>query len=399
MSTKRPSGRGKTKPLAGEEHLRLRPGSPDWQIDFTIEGRRFRASSWTENKALAAAAAVKAHEAAYREIVLGERAAVHMTVNDAFVRFWDEVAQHTTYGRGNQRYTLNLLLGLLGAETPLTALTDERIARLVGQLRAPRAKEDRAGRPETLSNASVNRYLQCLSVVCRRAREVWGVECGQWDKARHTLAEPQGREVFLTQDQGRALMGAAVGHLRPILMLELLTGLRMRNAVQIRWEEISLDLGRALLIQKGNRRLTVTLPAAAVEMLARIEPDPPRRVGPVFHFGNPAVPCACSRCGAKSQYRGDPIRAVKRSFATAARNANVAWDGDKRLRFHDLRHTVASWLLGLTGDLVLVKEQLGHRDVGTTQRYSHLLPGRRESAAEALASALLDPTVAKKRLG
>ena len=85
-------GRRKAKPLPGEEYLVRRPGSEDWQIDITIKGRRLRRSSGTADKALAAAAAAQAHDALYREVVLGERPARHLTINDAFTQFYVEVA-------------------------------------------------------------------------------------------------------------------------------------------------------------------------------------------------------------------------------------------------------------------------------------------------------------------
>jgi integrase len=53
------------------------------------------------------------------------------------------------------------------------------------------------------------------------------------------------------------------------------------------------------------------------------------------------------------------------------------------LRFHDLRHSHASWLLAGGADLQVVKERLGHASIMTTQRYLHTLPDADESAVEA----------------
>jgi len=52
-------------------------------------------------------------------------------------------------------------------------------------------------------------------------------------------------------------------------------------------------------------------------------------------------------------------------------------------RFHDLRHSHASWLLAGGADLQVVKERLGHGSIMTTQRYLHTLPDADESAVEA----------------
>ena len=52
-------------------------------------------------------------------------------------------------------------------------------------------------------------------------------------------------------------------------------------------------------------------------------------------------------------------------------------------RFHDLRHSHASWLLAGGADLEVVKERLGHASIVTTQRYLHTLPDADETAVEA----------------
>jgi integrase len=52
-------------------------------------------------------------------------------------------------------------------------------------------------------------------------------------------------------------------------------------------------------------------------------------------------------------------------------------------RFHDLRHSHASWLLAGGANLRVVKERLGHASIMTTQRYLHTLPDADETAVEA----------------
>ena len=67
-------------------------------------------------------------------------------------------------------------------------------------------------------------------------------------------------------------------------------------------------------------------------------------------------------------------------------------------RFHDMRHSHASWLLAGGADLQVVKERLGHASIMTTQRYLHTLPDADETAVEAF-SRVRNRTAAKPSRG
>lgn len=344
--------------LPGEQWLRRRPGSAEWQIALTVGGRRLRMSSGTQDKAQAAARAAQEHDRLYRKGALGETATLHLTVAQAAAR------------EGNDRVAI--IARALPATTRLADLTDALVDETMRHLR----------RERDLKPATSNRYVTSLAVLCARARDTWGVQVGPWKSANHKLPEPRGRETFIEHDQARALWQVAVPHLRPILLLEFTTGLRSANVHLLRWEEISLPMRRLVLRQKGDRPLGVDLTADAVALLQSLQPDETKRSGPVFVFGNPCIACTCSACVGK---KGQPITSTRRAFQTAARLAGL---GGMALRFHDLRHSFASWLLAETGDLRLVQEALGHRNIQTTSRYVHLIGNRKSAAIEAATSGL-----------
>lgn len=68
-------------------------------------------------------------------------------------------------------------------------------------------------------------------------------------------------------------------------------------------------------------------------------------------------------------FKGDlfKVQSIKRSWNTCVRNA-----GCPGFRRHDCRHTFATWLYCKTGDIMKVKEALGHRDIKSTIRYTHI---------------------------
>jgi integrase len=106
------------------------------------------------------------------------------------------------------------------------------------------------------------------------------------------------------------------------------------------------------------------------------------------------VAYACPR-RTNRRYAGQPVHSVKRTLATAIRAAGLHALPDGHLRFHDLRHTFASWALAEGGDLKLVQDALGHKHITTTARYAHLVSGRREAVANAVADRLLAPPAEK----
>jgi len=77
---------------------------------------------------------------------------------------------------------------------------------------------------------------------------------------------------------------------------------------------------------------------------------------------------------------------VGTAFDGALRRAGI-----KGFRFHDLRHTCASWLVMRGAHLKDVQEILGHADLKTTMRYAHLSPAHLRGAVDRL-DGLMEPT-------
>ena len=120
-----------------------------------------------------------------------------------------------------------------------------------------------------------------------------------------------------------------------------------------------------LEITKNGERREIPIDNTLKEMFNSM----PRGLESVYVFTDPRT--------------GDPYKSVKRSFSTALKKACIS-----RFRFHDLRHTFASHLVMAGVDLTSVKELLGHKEIGTTLRYSHLSPGHKRMAVNVLDNVL-----------
>ena len=75
---------------------------------------------------------------------------------------------------------------------------------------------------------------------------------------------------------------------------------------------------------------------------------------------------------------------LKRGFHPALRRAGL-----RRIRFHDLRHTAASYLAMSGATLPELAAFLGHRTLAMVQRYAHLAEGHSEEVAERMVKRFL----------
>jgi integrase len=84
---------------------------------------------------------------------------------------------------------------------------------------------------------------------------------------------------------------------------------------------------------------------------------------------------------------GAPLSDLQTGFKAACRKAGIS-----DLRFHDLRHTAATYMLIGSIDLVTLKEILGHATIQMTMRYAHPTPENKRRAVEVL-SALFEQKI------
>ena len=166
--------------------------------------------------------------------------------------------------------------------------------------------------------ATVNRYLALIRNLLRMARDEW-----QWidsiPKIRMLAGEIE-RDRWLTREDANRLISVCPPHLAALVRFALATGCRAREITGLEWNRVDLERRTAWLNQtKNGTPRGVPLNADAVEVLQK-------QVGkhPAFCF----------------TYRGVPIRwdLTNTAWVNAVRKAEL---GD--FRFHDLRHTWASW--------------------------------------------------------
>ena len=180
------------------------------------------------------------------------------------------------------------------------------------------------------------------------------------------------RERFLTDAEFRRLGQAldeleATGRISPhaagALRLLMLTGCRRNEILTLRWEDVHLEAHELRLADSKTGPRTISLSAEAAEVLASLERLP----------GNPWV-IPGTRPGRRLSSIFDPWRRVR------------ARAGLDDVRIHDLRHSYASRALALGESLPVIAKLLGHAQIQTTARYTHLTRDAVKDAATRVAS-------------
>lgn len=167
---------------------------------------------------------------------------------------------------------------------------------------------------------------------------------------------------YLTPDEELRLFKVLPERLKPIVTTALHTGMRKGELLNLAWADVDLDQ-RLILVRntKSNRKRYIPMNDELLELLkglAHTEED-------LHVFVN--------------QKTTDVYKDIKKAWMNAIAKAKIV-----KFRFHDLRHTFASRLVQAGKSLLAVQMLLGHKDVTTTQRYSHLAPSDLRDAVEAL---------------
>ncbi len=145
--------------------------------------------------------------------------------------------------------------------------------------------------------------------------------------------------------------------------LLMLTGARLREILNLRWEEVDLERGILRLPDSKTGKKNVYLPTAAVDIIKGLT-----KLGAYVIAGESA--------GTKKE---KPRADLKRPWTAICKRAGVSG-----VRIHDLRHTFASTGVGDQMGLPVIGTLLGHADPSTTARYAHLADDAARRAVEAI---------------
>jgi integrase len=201
-----------------------------------------------------------------------------------------------------------------------------------------------------VSPATVNREMETIKHMMNKAVDWNYIQTNPAQRIRH-LKTPPGRTRFLSFEERDRLLLECSGNpmLWAILLAALETGMRRGELMVLTWKDVDFDRRSITLLRtKNNEQRMVPISDVLFPILERLYID---RKGQ-YVFRKPD---------------GRPYGNWRKAFENVCKRAGV-----EDFRFHDLRHTFASYLVMAGVDIRTVQELMGHKDIKMTMRYSHL---------------------------
>ena len=332
--------------------LYQRKNSPVWWVDLNVGIKRIRRSSGTSDRRQAQEFHDKLKAELWRQSALGERP--RYTFEEAGVR-WIKEKSHKrslTNDAATLKFWRDKCRGMR-----LDQITRQFVADCLDNL------VTRFGRPG--SAATKNRYAALIRAILRIAEREW-----EWlDRAPaiKAYAETKCRVSFFTPEQAKALLSVAPERWRYPIAFAFLTGLRRANVFGLRWDQVDLERGICWIHAdqaKAGHNIVVPLNADARRLLENLKACRPQNQALVF---------------------GGDWRIHTSSWRILLKKAQLP----ETLRFHDIRHSFASWHMMAGTDKKTLQELGGWQSPQMLERYVHLSSEHLQNAQERLVGKLL----------
>ena len=318
-----------------------------------------------------------------KDILRNQEAGVSITTSDKltvgeFLERWLAAIGPSVRPRSLMMYRIHVRKHIVPAlgQQKLSALTPDQVQTFLN------------GKIDTLAPKTVNHLRGTLRTALNAAQD-WGyVARNVVTKTKPVAAKPRKLRVLDESEARRLLATAEDDRHYALYAVALAMGLRLGEALGLRWEAVDFDTGKLHVrygLQRINGELTlaepktegsnrsIKMPALVVQSLRQHQLQQ-RQEGIV----TPWVFCTL---------RGTPVdpRNALRQFKALLVKAGLP----DTIRFHDLRHSCATLLLARGVNVKVIAELLGHSSPQLLlSTYGHVLPQLRDAAAEEMDHAL-----------
>ncbi|MDE9467578.1 tyrosine-type recombinase/integrase [Xenorhabdus bovienii] len=214
-----------------------------------------------------------------------------------------------------------------------------------------------------VSQATKSQHLSFFRSLLRAAANEWN-----WIKSAPIIKtkKPISKRIrWLTKDEAARLIECMPESMKPIVIFALATGLRRSNIIDLEWQQVDMQR-KAAWINPENAKAGKAIGIALNDTACRVLRD---QIGKHSRW-------VFVHTKAKHRPDGTLTPTVRKMRV----DDNNAWSsglkkaGIEDFRFHDLRHTWASWLIQSGVPLSALQEMGGWESIEMVRRYAHLAP-------------------------
>ncbi|MGA9629767.1 MAG: site-specific integrase [Candidatus Rickettsiella isopodorum] len=320
-----------------------------WWIRLSHSGKRIQRSTGTSNKLAAQELHDQLKADLWRQSKLGEK--LEHTWQEAVLKWLKQASYKRSLN--HDKFNLKWLSPYLKGKN-LSEIDNQ----MIEEIATIREKEG-------VASATVNRLLALIRSILRKAEREW-----KWiDKAPVVSMRHEGeeRERWLSNDEAKKLLKELPSHLADLVIFSLATGLRQANVLGLCWRDVNLDKRHAIIpASQSKTKVSIAVPlnADAVVILRK----------QLFKHSEFVF-----------TYKGEPIKQCN----TKAWKKALSRAGIENFRWHDLRHTWASWHVQNGTSLQELQQLGGWSSFKMVLRYAHLNSDQLKRAAERIAGTKL----------
>jgi integrase len=273
------------------------------------------------------------------------------TVTDLIDRYIAEV--------GNQKKSIKDYISCFDwwkkklGDFPLAKITNTLLYNMQSELKTKTTNRYWQKQHKTISPSTVNRYFAYMSAAFSKALK-WGWVTSNPFILVEKLKEPPGRVRFLSDEERKIFLEECKkvsSRFYTIILIALTTGARRSEIMNLTWDKVDLE-NQVMLLSPGETKNNEARALPITEEICKLINDLPRKKSTklLFPGKNPANPYD-----------------IRKSWAKAIKASGI-----ENFRFHDLRHSCASYLAMNGVSHVVIADILGHKTMQMVQRYSHL---------------------------
>ena len=298
------------------------------------------------------------------------------TLADVIDRYETEILPHLSETTQRSSGTaLRFWRGKLG-QYALRFITPEQIAKLMAELAKSPDGRGKGSTKKTKSRRTLKYYRDALYMLLKKAC-AWGwLNVNPMNRVEPITKLRNERDRYLSDDERVRLLDACRaspnGHLYPIVVFALSTGCRYGEILNLKVQDLDLSRGLAVL------RSTKNGDTRSVPIVGHLADVLEQHLDVVHHMYDEKLPKASQRYVFPRKDLAAPMD-IRKSWQNALSAAAI-----EDFRFHDLRHSTASYLAMQGRSLVEIADMLGHRTLQMVKRYSHLSADHKKGLAEEL---------------